>query len=727
MRGAAAALALGLLVLAPGAASAQEAPPTPSTRSTDETPVTVLVTTLKPKAPVAGRRLEVSGTLTNDGAETVQDLRVALKVGDKLITRSQLAVTDEDGAATRRVSGSVVADTVPLAPGATRRFTVSTEVDALGLDGDGAYPLEVEVRGLLPGGSRSDQVGLAATFLPWFRTPPTGTTRLAFVLPLTSAPVQAPRRTDAGSTLLDDTLAASLAPDGALSDALRGARGAQARPVCDQQADGDPAPVTCRAEPVPVTYAVDADLLETVQGMADGYRVRLSEDELGPGAGSAAARAWLEQLRAGVEGAPVLALPFADPDVVALSDPDSGLVPDVGTAVQLGRTALPTWARALDGVTLAPAGPLTSDALDAYAGARTRALLVGEDVLPPRPDAQTSTSGARDALPAATGQLTALVADDGLSRLLAPETTGPGWQGARLAEQRFLVETAMISAEDPYATKTLLVVPPKGADLVPAVVAQSVQDAGRLPWLCGVPLEDAVAGTEQCPLGGPVGQPAAERGAPVLLPDPPALSEAQVEAVREARARVDQLTVSVLARGEAAAATRGRLLRAGLRAESSAWRDPDLRSRGRTLAELLQDDVDDLLGRVTLLTGPVTLTSSRGTLSVSVSNQLGQPVTVRVGVEADNAARLAVQDTAVQTVPARNSVPVTLEAEPRTSGSFPVRARLYDRNGDPFGTEQTFVIRSTRYGTVALAVTGVAAGVLLVAAGVRLVKRGLGR
>ncbi|MCU1690918.1 MAG: hypothetical protein JWM64_9, partial [Frankiales bacterium] len=488
--------------LAPTAASAQGPSPT---GPEPEAPVDVLVTSLSPKAPVAGRRLEVSGVLTNEGREPVERLRVALRIGDKLITRGELAVADEEGEPTRRVSGTVVEDPAPLPPGATRRFTVSTPVDALGLGGDGAYPLEVEVRGLLPGGSASDQVGLADTFLPWFQRPPTGTTRLAFVLPLTSPPVQAPRRTEAGSVLLDDALAGSLGEDGTLSDALKAARGAQATPACDRPATGDPAPASCRAEPVPVTYGLDGDLLETVQGMADGYRVRLSESRLGPGTGSAAARDWLGRLRQGVAEGSALALPYADPDVVALTDPDSGVPSDVASGVQLGRTAVQEriGATPLEGVTLAPGGPLTVDALQAYAGSRTRTLLVGEDVLPPRPDSQTSTSVARDTLPTATGPLTALVADDGLSRLLAPETTGPTWQGARLAEQRWLVESAMISAEDPFATKTLLVVPPRGADLVPAVVAQSVQDAGRLPWLCGVPLADVVAGTEQCPLGGP--------------------------------------------------------------------------------------------------------------------------------------------------------------------------------------------------------------------------------
>jgi Family of unknown function (DUF6049) len=285
----------------------------------------------------------------------------------------------------------------------------------------------------------------------------------------------------------------------------------------------------------------------------------------------------------------------------------------------------------------------------------------------------------------------------------------------------------MVQAEEPSLTRTLVVAPPRDADLIPSVAAQSLLDSGRLPWLCAVPLSDVATGQERCPGGGPAGTDDASRGAPVAPADgAPSLAPAQLEALGRARRDVDQLTGAVLQPSEAAADTRARLLRAGLRAESSAWRGPD-DGRGRLLVALLQEDVDDLLGKVALLTGPVTLTSSSGRLRVDVQNQLDQAVTVRVRLSASNVARLAVESDVVTTVPARTSVPVDLRAEPRTTGRFPVQAQLLDRRGQPFGAPSGFVLRSTRYGSVALAVTGVAAGVLLAAAGVRIVRRALGR
>ncbi len=740
-----AALALLLLPALPGAtASAGETTPTPTPTALSpraapepEFPVQVEVGTLAPRAPVPGGRLQVRGTLTNTGSRPVGQLRVALRVGDRLASRSALGLADAEGVATRRVRSTVVSllDVV-LEAGASAPFDVRTPVDALDLGGDGAYPLEVEVRGRVDDGAAGDIVGLASTFLPWFATPPAGTTRIAFVWPVAADPARIPRRTDRGPVLLDEDLAASVSPGGRLEGVLRAGRAVEAG-ACDQRPEGPegedptPAPASCRREPVPLTYALDGDLLDTVAGMAGGYDVRVTGSRVRPGTGSEAARAWTASLREGVAAGAALAVPYADPDVVALSSSTSDLRADVGTAVQLGRTAVEkvTGKAPLPAVTLAPPGALTVGALQTYADTGTRALVVSEQVLPPRPPAQSRTSGARDSLATATGPLTGLVVDEGLSRLLAPDTDPQdGWQGARLAEQRWLVESAMVAAEDPGLTRTLVVAPTRDADLVPAVAAQSMLDAGRLPWLCPVPLADVVTGTEQCPLGGPTGSALERRGAP-LVPDDdaPVLDPAQLERVAQTRDAVDQLTQAVLAPSDEAADTRARLLRAVLRTESIAWRDPADRRRGRMLAGLLQDDVDDLLGRVTLLTGPVTLTSSRGRLTVDVENQLDQAVTVRVRLTADNAARLDVQGVQVQQVPARTSVPLTLEAQPRTSGQFPVRAQLLDRRGEPFGATSEFVLRSTRYGSVALAVTGVGAGILLVAAGYRLTRRALGR
>jgi hypothetical protein len=147
------------------------------------------------------------------------------------------------------------------------------------------------------------------------------------------------------------------------------------------------------------------------------------------------------------------------------------------------------------------------------------------------------------------------------------------------------------------------------------------------------------------------------------------------------------------------------------------------------MLELLRDDLADLRGKVRLEIGrgTVTLTSRTGVISVNVVNALGQPVRVGVTLSAANAARLSLNEIPVETVPANNSTQINLRVTSATSGKFAVTAQLVDRTKKKFGDPKVLVVRSTQYGRVALAVTGIGAGVLLVAAGVRVSRRALRR
>jgi hypothetical protein len=114
-------------------------------------------------------------------------------------------------------------------------------------------------------------------------------------------------------------------------------------------------------------------------------------------------------------------------------------------------------------------------------------------------------------------------------------------------------------------------------------------------------------------------------------------------------------------------------------------------------------------------------------VQLAVSNGLDQPINVGVRLDPSSAARLTSEDTALQVVPGRESQPVNVRVEARTSGRFTARAGLVDASGRPFGSTVEITIRSTEYGRVALAITGVAAAVLLVGAGARLTRQALGR
>lgn len=745
----AAALAAGLLapLLAGGAAVAQQPRVQARTqaladvpgceRASAEAPLLVDVTTLAPRAPQRpDEPFQVRGRLVNCGREPVRDLEVRLGVGERLDTRARVARADAEPVAGRRVL--VEGGDLALGPGASTPFDLRLLTGRLGLGRrNGVFPLTVQARARVGDESGRGQVGLAHTFVPWFPDGPVAPTRVAWVLPLVDQPRRGP-----GEVVLDDELDALLEDDGpargrlhrALLAGTEGAKGG-----CDPTAtppEGTPraSAAGCRGEAVPMTYALDPDLLYSVEAMTRGYTVLVGGEPQDQEA-SPNAEQWLVALRAAAaSGSDVLALPYGDPDVVALTRSGSPVPDDVETLRRLGSTEVRRLLGSdpLTSVAWLPPGPV-GGAVEKLAGGEVRTLLVDPAALPAAEPGAMSTPSSRTTLRASTaGSIDALVADDALSRLLEPDPQSETWQGPRLAEQRWIAEAAALTAERPSQSRTVLVAPRRQADLVPSIVAGAVADTGRLPFLCPVSLRDAAAGTEQCAPGGvaDVQPPAAStpRGAPLpVSPDDRLLDPSFVSSIGEVRTAADQFTDQVLIAGSDQAATaKARLLRARGRAASTAWRDQP--GEGRQMLRLLAEDVTDLRGKVRLLNRqPVLLTGNAGTVSLTVENGLDQPVNVGVGLPTSSAARVESEDTELQVIPPRLTVDVQVRVEARTSGRFEVLATLLDAEGRPFGPDVALEVRSTQYGRVALAVTGVAAAVLLVAAGVRITRRALRR
>jgi hypothetical protein len=706
------------------------------TDASEETPVQVEVTTLLPRAPMrADEPFQVAGRLRNCGKQALQDLQVGLAVGRVIRTRGELQRADsEPVVGTRRLTREPGEST--LAPGETTTFDLRLLVSDLGLRSSlGVYPLAVQARARYGDDRGVTPVGLATTFVPWFPDGPPAPTRVAWLWPLVDQPRRAP-----AEVMLDDELDALVAagdgstPRGRLQELLVGAREGS-RGGCDPTAAPPPGVARepsagCRGEPVPMTYGVDPSLLYSIEAMTrpTGYSV-LVDGQPVDRPPSRNAEQWLAAMRAAAAESDVLALPFGDPDVVAMSRPGTDLRDDVEQLRKLGQAEARELlsVEPLTSAVWPPPGPVPSAAQDALVGGQARAVVLDVAALPPASPLRNRTPSARHVLPSQFGKVTGLVVEDVLSDLVAPQTAG--WQGARLAEQRFLAETAIIAAEVPSQSRTLLVAPDRDARVVPAVAAAVIADTGRLPWLCPVPLADVVAGRERC-RGLPDEQgpaPAEERSEPDL-PEGRAdeLSRDFLERLATVRAAADQFTQAVLVDGtENSARTQARLLRAHGRAASAAWRNQP--RMGRRMLTLLEDDVELLRNQVRLVSRPVLLTGDSGVLQLLVQNELDQPVNVGVRLDETGAARLSSSATGVQVIPARNATQVSVRVEPRTSGRFRVFATLVDEDGRPFGEPVALDVRSTRYGRVALAVTGVAAAVLLVAVGVRITRRALRR
>jgi hypothetical protein len=679
----------------------------------------------------------VTGKVVNRGSQPLHELTVRLRRGGVLTTRGELATADQEGPATPdRVGRTPVrAAAQDLPPGASTTFDLRIRVSQLALGPIGVYPLKVEARAQFGDSGSVTPVGNVVTYIPWFPDgAPRGRIRIAWLWPLVDQPRRGPRE-----VMLDDELATAMRAGGRLDRMLRAAADGQ-KGGCDPIPLGPPTlppqPRTtpCRAESVPITYAVDPDLLFTADALtvpylrADRGSKTVRVDDTAP------AKDWLTTLRAAVAGAgaDVMSLPYADPDVVALTTPETGLADEVPLLRELGKKET---TRVLDkapatSVVWPPAGRLTRRAVEALTSGGATAVAIDPLALPaPGSEPDRTPSSAVGRLPTNTGQPTLMTIDPTLSALLSPNLAD--YPGDRVVEQRWLAETAMISAEAPSVSRTILVAPPRRADLHAPVAAEAIKDSGRLPWLCPVSVADAAAGTEAC-----AGEAAAALPPdlpPIELEPPHAgdevLSSDFLIQIHQLRTDSSQFTDEVLAEptSQEAVRTTARLTRARARTESSAWRNDG--AAGERMRTLLRDDLRDLRGKVHLEigSGTVTLTSSSGVISVNVVNELDQPVRMRVALTANNRARLSTEETPVATLGPGRATQINLKVTAQTSGKFPVIAQLVDRNGRNFGDPKRLIVRSTQYGRVALAVTGIGAGVLLAAAGVRIVRRALRR
>jgi hypothetical protein len=706
-------LLLALLGTALVGAGPVSAAPTPSPAAEPEDPIQVVITDLLPRHPRPGGAVQVLGRLVNTGSREVTDLRVRLHVGDGIITRSELHSADNDRPPTSLRAG-VRPAAQTLAPGGTTTFDLRASVSALRLTGIGVYPVDVVARG--NAGDGLDRLGLAPTWLPWFGTLNPRPTRVAVVWPLTDVSHVRP-----DGKLKDDDLATSLAEGGRLESLLTAARGALV-PQCGPgaaRAFGPPEPAPTRCLPVPVTLAVDPGLLETVSSMTRPYLV---DDAAGRGV--PAATTWLARLRSSGLTTSLLALPYADPDVTALSrgdDPRNR--EDLVSAAELGaevtRTVLGRAPNPL--VAWPPPGPVPPGAADALALTGARAFVLDPEAYDDS-EPQRGTPSTRSVYTtSSTGaNLDGLVVEPDLSALLA----GPEPGGTRLAEQRFLAETAIVALEAPSVSRTLLLALPRGSTADPLAATEKLRDLGRVPWLCPVPLLAVATGSERCQ-----GETLPEPREPVSRGDvrtdtAGSLSSTYLRRVTADRDRADQLTESVLSPDPAVrdqvAALKGRLRRAVARAESSTGRtQPDVATQD---AKWLRDEVDRLVGAVVVRGGKSLLTSTKGSISVSVENTLPIPVQVRVRFTS-RTATLSDAETGLLTIAGGHAVQAKVKAEAQRSGQFVVFAQVVDRAGRAFGEETEVIVRSTRFGRLALAVTVAAFGVLLVAAGFRIVRR----
>ncbi|MGR6966678.1 DUF6049 family protein [Geodermatophilus sp. URMC 61] len=701
-------LSAPLVALAPAAAAAP-GDPTVTEAAADDRPVSVRLTRLDPRTLLPGATVTVEAELTNTGSETLTDLDVRLQRGQLLGSRAELQAVDAEPdlrAAAATPFQDVAAE---LRPGGSVSFTLTTTTDALAIDGDGVYPVLLNLNGVGADGERR-RVGELTTYLVQPSVPPTTPTSVAWLWPL----VERTHR-DASGAFVDDGLTAEVTTGGRLDRALATL---ERLPETVPPEGGDPTPL------VPVTLAVDPALVEELQVMADGpYAVAGAE---GAGSGSDEAAAWLQRLRAVTADHPVVALPYGDVDADSLTA--AGLSPVVtrslpgsaeGTA-QDAPAAPPNGAPAEVEV----AGTAGADILHRVLGVDARtdlAWAVGGALRPETLDVLQDggiqqvvlapgglsdgaaalglegPAAARTAVPTEDGEVTALVADPALGDLAGAAARAPG--GSRAAEQRSIAELALLGLQTGGATapQSVLVAPPREVDADPSGVSAMMAASAQYPWLRPATVAELGAG------------PATPTGELVAPEDPRGLEAAGLTDVTAAVAIRDQLASAVagdpdtaLARWDAATA----------RTTSASWRDDPA---GFTAAAAdLRTTVDRLTERVTLLApadGTYSLASSDAPLVLTVQNDLPFALRVQLRVQTRGNA-LSVGDLGDQVLRPEQRTTLQVPAQVRQSGRFGVAATLTTPDGAPLGDPVQLQVQSTAYGSISVVIT-IGAAVLL--------------
>ena len=661
----------------------------------------VTLDSLLPGLARAGDVLVVTGRLRNSGTQDLRNVEVRLRLSDtRLNSRSELAAVAEGRTSSRDGAVVVSADLPDLGAGQTEGFDLSRPLDKLeSLTGFGVYVLGVEV--LADHSSGFGRVALLRTLLPFVpEVPDYVPTGFTWLWPLVARPTRL-----ADGTFTDESLARDLEPGGRLSRLLdAGVRLEQGAAL---------------------TWAVDPELLETVSDMAQvddvaagqdeadtpeapgqvAYQVRKRDGSLVPGSGSELAAAWLERLEAATVGRAVLALPYGDPDITAVTR--AGRSGDVARARERGadvvEAALPLADLRLD--TVWPVAGFTNRAtLAGLRGTGVSTAVLDGRALPSVIDLSYTPAG-RAHLPTKAGRLRGLLADPVLADLLRRPGPDP-----LLGAQRLLAETAMITSELPGTGpgRTIVLMPPRRWDPAPDYLDRLVEVGAQAPWMAPVSLTD-LADTEPPEVDrGPLRYPPAQRAAE--LPTP------YLRGVATMAESIDVFATILTERDQLIPG----LDRAVLMLESSWWRERD--GRANRLARE-RGYLADLRGAVRVQPGSFTFSSSRGTIPLTVANDLPQDVRVMLRLEAQT-IQLRLTDTLV---------PLRLDPQRKTQsqvgavavagGQVLVDARLQTPGGEPYGQPVQVRISITDYGTVALYITVAAAAVLFLTAGFRILRR----
>jgi hypothetical protein len=678
------------------------------TKQASSSRLSVSIDSMSPRFARPGSTIVVKGTVTNHTGAPLSNVQVQLETSARHF-QSRSAM-DEYTKGNAGFSGyPSIGDpwTAPatLHPRSTLAWSISFPASSAGYSEFGVYPLvALAESSFVPQGS-------ARTFLPYWDPSPGATpTKLdiSWVWPL----IDQPQQGACGHTLASTDLASSLAPGGRLDGLLSAG--------------------LLSAGKTQLTWAVDPALLGDATVMSKGYKVGGSPATC-KGAkempASKDAASWLSRL-AGTAADPMFVTPYADPDVSALSH--AGLDSDIMNAYTLGNQVAASSLHRTFGQVSSGSGPSgklatiawpeqgTADASVLTSLARygqVGTVVLSSDLMPAKPTATVQYPADDAVARTSTGigtPMNVLLADSGITALLGSATAGQSQGGQFSVAQKFLAETAMITAEAPNARRSVVVAPPSRWNPSATVAATLLAEAADAPWLRPVPLatmagEHASAQRDQL---------RSVRSAPGEL------GRDYITTVRAARSSAAVFTSLLAQPGRDVT----QLLNGSIAvAESSAWRGNYSKGGWNALLNL-KNYLKDSEGHVKIISGSkILLAGTSGKAPISVFNGLSEPVQVMVQAVVPPGSQLSIGDlNKPLLVGAQETVTVSLPVRSAALGTTLIRLQLVTREGRPLpGRPQPFSVEATHFGSALLFLIAAALGVLVLTSIARWVRRGL--
>lgn len=662
------------------------------------------VTSVSPSYAEPGHPIVLKGRVWNGGRSAASDLSVQLYSSTSRFT-SQTALDEFAAGNLTPVSAPRLANprTISrLRAGHGAGWTIKLPVSALRLSCFGVYPLTVTVSD--PTGTLTARDPVPMPFWPQGPSSCPAAVRpapfpVSWIWPLIDSPHQGPC-----PGLLDNSLAASLAPGGRLDSLLKvGARYAG------------------RAR---LTWAIDPAVLDNARTMTQPYPVGQSSgcahsNHFGQDEN---AKNWLTEIVNATSGQPVFVTPYADVDVAGLAQ--YGDITDLENAFTIGQqVAAPILHR--DAVPAAPpAGPKKLSAIAWPSGGLPNpaelenlgAMKVSAVILAmPASASQLSyTPGAVTSVLDGVGtKLKVLLGNDSLNSLLASSAATSRRAGPIFGiSQLFLASTAMIVAEAPAVQRPIVVTPPKRWDPAGRLAADLLRDTVNAPWLKAITAGQMAAQPEQ--------------SYPASLVRPDARGELSGKLLRQ----VTKLDRNVALLQSIMIGRDNRLNRAVYGVESSRWAGAGAAQAHTMLTRVEQFVTEQFKG---LSVGGkqvinVTLGGRAGTVPVSIRNSLGYPVKVGLRVTSSNNTVIATQRHKFYKVNPHSSTGLKLSVNVTQTGKAKVVLRLRSPTGvllpNPPDKPLVMRIKATNLGTVALVIFAAALTAFVIASAAQAIRRG---